>query len=200
VVIHDATVDRTTDGTGAVEDLTLAELRELDAGGWFSSDFAGEHIPILAEVFEIAGQDLLLNLELKATRASAAELAEAVVSLTTDYGMDDQVLISSFNPQALQHVCRINSHLSLALLYGPHLSTMELERWAGDLPSLAALHPEYHLVDAAHLAWAREHNWRVNTWTVDTSADMQRLIALGIDGIITNRPDLLRSVLKEANR
>lgn len=200
VVVHDATVDRTTDGTGAVADLTLAELRELDAGSWFSPHFAGEHIPTLVEVLETAGQDLLLNLELKATGAEMAGLAEAVVSLIANCSMDDQVLISSFNPQALELVCRINAHLPLALLYGSHLSTMELEHWASGLPSLIALHPEYHLVDADHLARARTHNWRVHTWTVDAPTDMRRLVALGVDGIITNRPDLLRSVLKGADR
>ena len=197
IVIHDATVDRTTDGSGAVADLTLVELKELDAGSWVSSDFAGERIPTLAEVFEAVGQDLLLNLELKVMVSEPTRLEEAVTSLIVHCGMEDRVLISSFNPLALQGVHRAHPHLLLALLYGTSLPEAELERWVQDLQPLAALHPEHHLVDATHLAWAREHNCRVNTWTVDEPEEMRRLLALGVDGLITNRPDLLGTILKE---
>ena len=197
VVIHDATVDRTTDGFGAVADLTLAELKELDAGSWVSSDFAGERIPTLTEVFEAVGQDLLLNLELKVMVSEPTGLEEVVVSLIAHYGMKDRVLISSFNPLALQRVRRAHPHIPLALLYGASLPGAELERWVQDLQPLAALHPEHRLVNATHLAWAREHNCRVNTWTVDEPGEMRRLLALGVEGLITNRPDLLGVILKE---
>ena len=197
VVIHDATVDRTTDGFGAVADLTLAELKELDAGSWVSSDFAGERIPTLTEVFEAVGQDLLLNLELKVMVSEPTGLEEVVVSLIAHYGMEGRVLISSFNPLALQRVRRAHPHIPLALLYGASLPGAELERWVQDLQPLAALHPEHRLVNATHLAWAREHNCRVNTWTVDEPKEMRRLLALGVEGLITNRPDLLGVILKE---
>lgn len=197
VVIHDATVDRTTDVSGAVADLTLAELKELDAGSWVSSDFAGERIPTLTEVFEAVGQDLLLNLELKVMVSEPTGLEEVVVSLIAHYGMKDRVLISSFNPLALQRVRRAHPHIPLALLYGASLPGAELERWVQDLQPLAALHPEHRLVNATHLAWAREHNCRVNTWTVDEPGEMRRLLALGVEGLITNRPDLLGVILKE---
>ena len=195
MVIHDSTVDRTTDGSGAVADLALAELKELDAGSWFPSAFAGEHIPTLVEVFETVGQDLLLNLELKMRGSEPAGLEEAVSSLIAHYGMDDQVLISSFSPLALQRVRRSHPHLPLALLYGAYLSEVKLARWVQDLDPLAALHPEHHLLDESHLSWAREHGCRINTWTVDEPEEMQRLLDLGVDGIITDRPDLLRDIL-----
>ena len=198
VVIHDATVDRTTDGSGTVAGLTLAELKKLDAGSWFSPDFAGERIPTLAEVFRAVGLDLLLNLELKAMGSESTGLEEVMTSLVVHYGMEDRVLISSFHPLALRRVRRAHPHLPLALLYGTSLPQAELERWVQDLQPLAALHPEHHLVDATHLAWARKHHCRVNTWTVDEPEGMQRLLALRVDGLITNRPDLCLSVVSAA--
>jgi len=197
VVIHDVTVDRTTDGSGAVADLTLAELKELDAGSWVSPAFAGERIPSLEEVFKTVGQDLLLNLELKAMVSEPSGLEEAVISLIAHYGMEDRVLISAFNPLALQRVHWAHPHLPLALLYGAQLPEAALEHWVQELDPLTALHPEHHLVDKSHLSWAREQGCRLNTWTVDEPEDMRRLLDLGVDGLITNRPDLLRGVLSE---
>ena len=198
VVMHDAAVDRTTQGSGTAADLTLAELKELDAGSWFSAEFEGERIPTLAEVFEALSRDLLVNVELKAMDPEPTGLEEAVVSVITRHGMDDLVLISSFNPLALRRIRQAHPHLPLALLYGPSLPEAERERWVQDLQPLAALHPEHRLVDAAHVAWARGHDCRVNAWTVDAPGEMRRLLALGIGGLITNRPERLRAVLAES--
>jgi len=197
VVMHDATVDRTTNGSGAVAQLTLADLKRLDAGSWFSPDFTGERIPTLDEVFDAVGQDLLLNLELKAAGVESTGLEEAVVSCIVEYGVEEQVLISSFNPLALQRVRQIHPQLRLALLYGSTLHEAKREHWVQRLHPLTALHPEYHLVDEAHLAWARAHHCRVNAWTVDDPEEMRRLLALEVDGLITDRPDLLRALLND---
>ena len=196
IVMHDATVDRTTEGTGAVADLSLGELRELDAGSWFSSDFAGEGVPTLAEVFEAVGQDMTLNLELKVMSAERTGLEEKVTDCIASYGTEDQVLISSFNPLALERVRQTHPHLRLALLYGPSTPQAKREHWVQRLHPLSAVHPEYHLVDETHLQWARSHDCRINTWTVDQPKELQRLIALEVDGIITNRPDLLATMLR----
>jgi glycerophosphoryl diester phosphodiesterase len=200
VVMHDATVDRTTQGSGAVADLSLAELKELDAGSWFSAQFEGERIPTLAEVFEALSHDLVVNVELKATGSEPTGLEEVVVSLITRYGMAGLILISSFNPLTLRRIRQADPHLPLALLYGPSLPEAERERWVQDLQPLAALHPEHHLVDADHVAWARGHGCRVNAWTVDATGEMRRLLALGIGGIITNRPDRLGAVLAKRGK
>ena len=200
VVMHDDTVDRTTNGSGAVADVVLCSLKTLDAGGWFSPGSAGEPVPTLAEVFEAVGQDLLLNLELKAVGLEQTGLEQAVASLVARHGMESRVLISSFNPMALQRVREADVRLPLALLYGPQLPQETLARWVDGLRPLTALHPEYHLLNEGRLSWARQHGCRVNTWTVDEPEDMRRLLALGVDGIITDRPDLLREILKETDR
>lgn len=196
IVMHDSTVNRTTDGVGEVADLTLEQLRELDAGSWFSSSFAGEPIPTLTEVFSAVGDCLLMNLELKAISSESTGLEETVVALIARHGMGERVLISCFNPLILERVRRLDPHLSLAFLYGARLSEAERARRIQDLHPLAALHPEYHLVDADHLAWAHAQGCSVNTWTVDNPAEMDRLLNLGIEGVITDRPDLLRAIME----
>jgi glycerophosphoryl diester phosphodiesterase len=120
VVIHDFTLETTTNGRGLVQNHTLAELKELDAGSWFGPAFAGERIPSLQEVIEAVGQRLLLNIELKASRhgpGSGDDLADAVVHLIEDYHLQDRVVVSSFSPLAVRRAKRTSARLSTGLLY-----------------------------------------------------------------------------------
>lgn len=194
VVIHDFTVDRTTDGHGAVKDKTMAELRELDAGSWFDKRFAGERIPTLEEVIVEVGQQLLLNIEIKARVLSGAHLVAEVVRLIEDHNLVHRVIVSSFNPFVLRRVKRLNPHIPTGLLYRSDLSAHLLRTLLVFLAHPNALHPEKHLITQEYMAWAKKRGCRVNVWTVDEPAEMERLVALGVDGIITNRPDVLSRV------
>ncbi|MEE8523355.1 MAG: glycerophosphodiester phosphodiesterase family protein, partial [Thermoanaerobaculia bacterium] len=103
VVIHDDTLDRTTDGKGPVEDLSLEELRRLDAGSWFSAEFAGERMPTLAEVLDLVRGRILLNVEIKSeavTREIEGGIVDRVLRLIAEREMGDQVILSSFEPEA----------------------------------------------------------------------------------------------------
>jgi glycerophosphoryl diester phosphodiesterase len=190
VVIHDFTVDATTDGQGAVKDKTLAELKELDAGSWFDARFAGERIPTLEEVIVEVGHQLVLNIELKARAFGSAHLVAEVVRLIEDHGLVQRVILSSFNPLALCRVKRLNHRIPTGLLYYFDLPAHLLRALLLFLTEPDALHPEKHLVTQEYMRWAKERGYRVNVWTVDEPAEMERLIALGVDGIITDHPDL----------
>jgi len=186
VVIHNDTVDATTDGTGPVAQMPLAALRELDAGSYFSPEFAGERIPTLDEVFEEFGHRLLLNVELKAlsvTGNSARRLAAAVVDAIRRHGLASRVLLSSFNPLALRAVKRIDRSLPVGYLYAPDLRH-------------EARHPHHSMVDAPYMQWARRRAYRVNVWTVNDVEDIRRMRDLGVDMIISDRPDLVQDVLQ----
>jgi glycerophosphoryl diester phosphodiesterase len=199
VVIHDHTVDATTDGHGAVSTLSLAQLQQLDAGSRFDPRFAGERIPTLRQVFEGVGQRLLINVEIKAPPGRhPATLEQEVVRLIEESGMIDRVLISSFSPRSLRRARRLNRHIPLALLYSrPEPAVLpRLLRW-GRIP-YDALHPHYGLVDARTMGRARARGQRVNVWTVNETEDMRRMRDLGVDGIITNYPDVLHDVLAGA--
>jgi glycerophosphoryl diester phosphodiesterase len=200
VVMHNFTVDATTDGQGAVRDKTLAELKELDAGSWFGdgltkSAFAGQRIPTLQEVIVEVGHQLLLNIELKTRVFGSGDLVAEVVRLIEDHNLIHRAIVSSINPFALRRVKRLNRRINTGLLYFFDLPTHLVRACLSFLAKPNALHPEKHLVTREYMAWAKEKGYRVNAWTVDDPAEMKRLISLGVDGIITNRPDVLREIL-----
>jgi glycerophosphoryl diester phosphodiesterase len=200
VVIHDPTLEATTDGRGPVQDWTLAELKRLDAGSWFHRAFAREQIPTLQQVVDAVGHQLLLNLELKTPQVGDDGLAAAVVRLLEENHLLDRVVISSFNPLAIWRVRRRNPWIAVGLLYAPDMPLLLRWPWTRHLVRPDALHPHHTSVDAGYVRWARKKGYRVHTWTVDDRQTMERLTRAGTDLIITNRPDLLRQVLDGASQ
>ena len=197
VVMHDATVDRTTDGTGAVLALPLDALRALDAGSWFGAAWSGERVPLLEEVLEEVGGRLRVNIEIK-REGSGGGLEERVAELVRCHGLQDSVIISSFSPRALRRMRRAAPELPRALLTAWPAPPELILAWAGPLLAPQALHPPHRLVHAASVATAHRLGLRVNAWTVNERADMARMIALGVDGIITDRPAELAHLLAES--
>jgi len=195
VVIHDFAVDKTTDGTGRVATKTLLELEALDAGAKFSPQFAGERIPTLAQVFEVLQGKLLVNVELKDFNPRSSALAAPVVEVVRKHAMEKRVLFSSFNPFALRAVKRLAPQIPAGLLYAPNLAIYLRRAWLAPLVPHEARHPESSMVTARTMKWYRARGFCVNVWTVDDPAEMRRLIALGVDGIITNKPDVLSRIV-----
>lgn len=183
VVCHDFRVDRMTNGTGLVSQLTVAQLRELDAG-------EGEGIPTLDEVFELLGPGALYNVELKNWDWRDKGLETAVADRIQSHNLERQVLVSSFNPFALR---RARRHLTRST----PLAMIRERGWLQYsylLASGEADHPHSSFVNESYMAWARRHGYRVHVWTVDDPAEAQRLVQLGVHGLITNKPKLMRSV------
>ena len=195
VVIHDFTVDRTTDGQGAVREMLLEQLQELDAGSWFDPTFAGERIPTLQEVFDAIGHRLLVNVEIKSLPGRSRGLEVEVVRLIEDNSLAHRVIASSFNPLSLRKMKRLNPNIPTALLYAPKQPLFLRRVWLGPITPHEFRHPYHTMVDERLMAWAWQKGYRVNTWTVNEPDEMRRLLALGVDGIITDHPDLLAEVL-----
>jgi glycerophosphoryl diester phosphodiesterase len=196
VVMHDLTVERTTDGHGRIPDLTLAQIKALDAGARFGPPFVGERVPTLHEVAAWAQNDVLLNIELKSRNLRSDELEEKVVAITREYGLERRVILSSFNPFALWRIRRLAPELQTGLLYEGDLPIFLRRAWLRPLARPNALHPHYAMVTDAYLWWARRKGYRVNVWAPDQTLDLQRLIDQKVDAIITNRPDTLARMLK----
>lgn len=198
VVIHDFTVDSTTDGSGSVRGKTLAELRELDAGRHFSEAFAGVRIPTLDEVFEAVGRRLLINVELKTRGIIQPGLLCAVNECVKAHGLMGRVWISSFNPVALRRLRRLNAHLPVGYLYTSGPSSTALSRWLACalIGVHQAHHPHFSIVDRRYMVWARRHGYRVNVWTVNNVANIRQMRDVGVDMIISDVPDLVRDVLQ----
>lgn len=198
VICHDFLVDKTTDQSGRVDEFSESELKEMDAGSWFGPQFAGERIPTLQEMIDTVGSRLLLNLELKTAALRANGLEEVVADAIRRNGLHDRVIVSSFNPLALRRLHRIDPTIDLGLLYALDMPLYLRRAWARHLIPCQAMHPHYPIVNAAYMARARKRGYRVNVWTVDDPIDLRRLLKLGADIIITNKPDVLRRVMAEA--
>jgi glycerophosphoryl diester phosphodiesterase len=184
VVIHDSELERTTSGRGQVQQLTLAQLQELDAG-------KGQTIPTLDEVFETLGPGFLYNVELKTAALRDTGLAAAVADRIQAHHVENQTIVSSFNPLAVR---RARQHLTQST-WVAHLSYTTILKYKYLLAPSQAVHPHYRLVDADYMAWAKKMGWRVHVWTVDDPVEAQRLFDLGVHAIITNQPKLIRNAL-----
>lgn len=196
VVIHDFTLDKTTDGSGPVSARQLAELKRLDAGSWKDRYFAGERIPTLQEAIEVLGDQAIINIELKSRSFISTGLEAQVVDLVQRNHLDRRVILSSFDPLAILRVKCLNPSLVTGLLYAADLPVVLAHAWLRPLVRPDALHPEHTLVTPGYMRWAKAHGYRVNVWTVNDPDDMRRLAGLGVDAIITDRPDVLARVLE----
>lgn len=190
IVIHDQTVDRTTDGCGDVRRLPLAALQDLDAGVRFEGHFPGERIPTLEQVFEAIGTRLHTNIELTNYATPGDDLVAKVVEIVRRHKMQSRVLFSSFFSGNLRKARRLLPEIPRGQLawrgwMGWPARTFG---WRGDM---YALHP--HLSDVAPALVSRLHSARKRlfVWTVNSEADMNHLIRLGVDGIFTDDPALL---------
>ena len=199
VVIHDFIVDGTTDGTGRVVQKTLAELKALDTGIKFAPEFAGERIPTLAEVFNLLEGKLLVNVELEAPgRSRDTSLVAPVLKVVREHGMGKRVLFSSFNPYVLRAMKKLAPDIPIGLLYAPASPIYARHAWLDPFEPHEARHPHYSMLTGPIIGWYHSRGLRVNTWTVNEPDEMRRFIEAGVDGVITNKPDLLRDVLREA--
>ncbi len=198
MVIHDPTVDRTTNGSGRVNQLTLSELQRLDAGSSFDPRFAGEPIPTLDAVFKAVGGKLLINVELTNYTTSRDNLVEKVVVLVKKHHLESSVVFSSFNPVNLRKIgdllpgCR-RGMLAMAGFNGV-LTRGALGRWAA--PQM--VHPYLDDVTPKFVSAQHRNNRLVNVWTVNKPEDMRRMLAADVDGIITDNPTLALELREEA--
>jgi glycerophosphoryl diester phosphodiesterase len=197
VVIHDYSVDHTTDGTGLVRQKTLAELKTLDAGARFAPRFAGERIPTLREVFAAFGKRAFINVEVKSTSPRGNGLEQRLIALIREYGLGERMVVSSFNPFALWRMRRLAPDLKLALLYSDDLPAYLRNRWLAFLSHPDAMNPKYTMATTGHVRWAQAHGYGLYVWTVDDEAEMRRLASLDVTAIISNKPDVLGRVLSE---
>lgn len=173
-------------GRPFVRDLTWAQIQSLDAGGWFRTDFLGERAPLLSEVLDLWQGRGTVFIELKAGSLYYPGIEENLVSLLQKRGWKDQVEISSFDHWAIRRVKTLAPRLPAGVLYNCRpIDPIALAREAG----AEALHPFFRFVTPELIKAAHANGLQVFTWTVDDREDIQRLLAWGVDGIMTNRPE-----------
>lgn len=193
IALHDETVERTTNGQGAVHQMTLAELRRLDAGSWFASEFMSERIPTLEEILEFAKKnDVVFYLELKPNGFWGGE--HALISALRSANEIARSVVISFDPAILASLRKIEPTLMTGLLYdGSSEKPFEkaLEIGARQLVARG------DLISPNLLQQAHKQDLQVVCWTVNSPAHMRMLAAAGVDGVMTDYPDRLLTALKK---
>jgi glycerophosphoryl diester phosphodiesterase len=192
IVLHDFTVDHTTDGTGLAKSMTLAELKQLDAGYKFGEQFRGTHIPTLDEVFAAVGGKLLINVEIKSITEDTDGVEQATADCIQRHSLQGSVIVSSFNPMALRRFRAILPEVAIGYLYAPDYTFFP--EVIDTLPH-EALHPYHESIDEALVEEAQRAGQVINTWTVNDPARAVALRDMGVQGIITDMPDVIRKAL-----
>lgn len=193
VLIHDASLKRTTGINAYVKDLTLDELKAADAGSWFHKDYKGETVPTLEELLDfVRTKDVMLNLELKSGIVQYPGLEEKTVETVRRYKMDDRVIISSFNHYSLVKVKQIAPEMKTGILYSEGL----YEPWVyARRLGASALHAAHYAVLPEFVQAARAVDIDYTPFTVNDTGVMARLLAAGVAGIVTDYPDRLAALL-----
>ena len=189
VVIHDETFDRTTNSTGAVAETTLADLQSLDAGSWFSSEFAGERVPTFGAMLERYKGRFHFHIEIK---SDAPGLAQRAADLVRGYGVADSATITSFNLSSLEEVTAYAPELPAGLL------VVEVTDWTVEQAQRLGLkllcpHSAFlttDLVDSLHGC-----GFEVRAWGASDETLMRRAVDSGVDGLTVNFPDTLAEYL-----
>ena len=193
IILHDEEVDRTTDGHGFVKDMTLDEIRSLDASYRFRGQYGINRIPTLREYLTLAkSAGILTNIELKTGVFLYEGIEEQVLSLIDEFSLRDRIIISSFNHASVKHMQSLAPDMTYGFLEESRL-LHPLEYTAEN--GVQGFHPEYHMVDAAFMEKARSLDLLVNVWTVNLEEEMRELALLGVNILIGNHPDLCRKVL-----
>ena len=197
VIFHDATLERTSNGTGYLKDYTYDELMQLDIGSWKAPEFAGQHIWTFDQLLDFCHDThMLLNMALKNYEVFYEGLEQMVIDAVCAHKMQDEVFVSSFNHISMQHFKNLNGDIKTGLLYDKPFLDIDkyIERSNAD-----NMHPRYMLLqyqpELVDLYHGRGMN--VNTWTVNEVSDMRDMMERGVDSIISNDPDVLCRVAEE---
>lgn len=204
VLMHDTTLTRTTDverlfpgrAPWRVGDLTLAEIRRLDAGSWFSARYKGEPVPTLGEALRaMSGTRLGLLLEIKAPQLYRGIEGRVAGELRRNpaWLAPGRLVVQSFSWASMRAFHRIMPQVPVGLLGTPAVADL-----AGLAEFAAQINPPYHDLTPGYVRRVHDHGMAVLTWTVDDPDVMRRLVSSRVDGIITNKPDVLREVLRTA--
>lgn len=197
VIIHDETIDRTTNGKGLVKDFTLKDLSSYDASYIFK-DMGFNKIPTLREYFElIKNRNIITNVELKNSVIYYIGLEEKVLELIKEFGIEKNIIISSFNHHSILKFKKLAPNIKCGLLIegilinaGEYTKKNEVE----------CFHPNFTALNNITIDELKKNSIEINTWTVNKKEDIEYLLSKGIDGIISNYPDLVKEIIYNQNK
>lgn len=190
IVIHDDSVDRTSSGSGSLGELSQSEIAALDAGSWFSQDYQDERIPTLAETIAALGElGLSANVEIKQHKhhKSLDQLVGAVQADIAKRSGSTEIMISSFDPEALKAMHALEPELEMAMLWG-----RPPEDWAVQLAAIPAstIHMHFKALSIGMLEETTRRGIKVRAWTCNDPVQLVSFWDAGLTGVITDNPKL----------
>jgi len=194
VIQHDFSLGRTTTGAGLVAEHTLTGLKVLDAGAWRGERWAGQRIPTLDEVLDRYGARVYLNIEIKVGERPQPGIEQQVAEAIRQRGLYDRIVVSSFDFATVRHLRQADPQVRAALL--AEADPQEALRLAAEIETVG-LHLKADLITSALVAQATEQGLGILAWTVDSKPEMERLVGLNIDAIVSNVPALLSRVVTD---
>lgn len=198
VVIHDETLDRTTDGHGRVMDYSFEELRRFNATKLWEGKYDPEQIPSFEEYCQwAAGQDIFTNIEIKTDHVYYPDIERKTWDMIVKYGLEKKVMFSSFNHISLK---RLQEIVPADVKLGALVLEDGLSVFPGEYCQTAgfqAFHPDIHMLSDANVKSCKDKGVELNVWTVNDMAGLEKLFAWGCEGIITNYPGVAFAWLKE---
>lgn len=190
VLLHDKLLKRTAGVWKNIWDTTYDEVKTLDAGSWFDKKFAGEPIPKLDSIIDTVNGKLKLNIELKLNGHEVA-LPERVVEIIESKKFVNECIVTSFSKEAINKIKKINPEIKTGFIFDKRSLIKEAFKYPCEILSV-----NYKLVDKEFVNKANANGKEVHVWTVNDEIVMKELIAVGVDNIITNRPDILVKILR----
>ena len=205
VLCHNYTIDETSNGKGKISDMTFEEIRSYDFGSYCSDRFAGTKIPTLEELLTLAKEsDIeILNLELKSPKEGETDIVRKTLDMVRDFGLSERLILSSFDPTLLIEAKQIDHDCETALIYSPDKKTVYKHRLMTRPFEFAAsigcsyVHPITFFVNPGYVQRAHDKGLKVNVWTADYVSQIEKMIARGVDGIITDLPDVAAGIISK---
>ncbi|WP_066189786.1 MULTISPECIES: glycerophosphodiester phosphodiesterase [Gracilibacillus] len=193
VICHDATIKRTSDGTAAIHEANLSELKQCDFGSWFDPSFAGEEIPTLDETLRLVKDtDMDLNIEVKNSPIIHVGIEQKMIDLVHKYGMQDRVLFSSFDHQCLKRIHLLDARVKIGFIL--HMNLVHLFDYIKNSGIEAySIHPHHFYTTKGMVSEAHACGIKVYPYTIDDMELAEQYLAKGVDGVITNKPLLFKS-------
>ncbi|HEY9790453.1 MAG TPA: glycerophosphodiester phosphodiesterase [Candidatus Obscuribacterales bacterium] len=185
IVIHDETLQRTTNGAGLVKDKTLAELKSLDAGSWYKPEFKDERLPLLSEVLDLVDGKCSVNVEIKDTPIAYPGIDDALIELLSHYKYPEKIIVSSFDHAILK------SFHAKAPQYKVGFLDAAIPASIGEYAQIVgatAWNPDYEVLRTDAVTDAHAAGLKIFTWTVNKPEEWNKLNKMGVDGIITDDP------------
>ncbi len=203
IICHNYEINKTSNGKGTISKMTLEQIKQYDFGSYFGKDFEGVKAPTLEEFLTLCenAEIEILNIELKPSKENDMTVVKKTIDMVKDFCLFDKLIISSFSSKMLVEAKKYDRNCRTAYLYSPDKrETYSMWYRAAEFGKeigVSALHPHKCFVSKSYVKKAHDLGIKVNVWTPDKDSDFKRLIKCGVDGLITDCPEIANECIKK---